>query len=98
MAKNFTYGIAASVIAVTIATTGVTTVTSFTFVSEAQAWSIKKAYKKTTRVVKRKANGAYNYGKRGGRHVKKATSSYYKCLTKGCGRIGDLPNKHDHRS
>jgi hypothetical protein len=52
MAKNFKYGVAASVIAVTIATAGITTVTSFTFVPEAQAWSIKSAAKKTVKAAK----------------------------------------------
>lgn len=55
MARKLKFGIAASVIAVTIATAGVTTVTSFTFVPEAQAFSIKKSFKKAGRVVKRKA-------------------------------------------
>ena len=73
MFKVFKSSIAASVIAVAIATAGITTVSSFTFVPEAQAWSIKKAVKKTTRVIKRKAKivkdlnwkdakDAYSYG------------------------------------
>jgi len=50
MAKNFKSGIIASAIAVTIATAGITTVSSFTLVTEAQAWTHKKA----KRVAKRK--------------------------------------------
>ena len=50
----------------------------------------------------RTAKRGYEGAKRAGRHTKKAVRSYYKCTTRGCGRIGDLPagtkGNHDHRN
>jgi len=56
MAKNFRFGIAARLIAVTIATAGITTVSSFTLVLEAQASSIKSAAKKSAQGINKPAN------------------------------------------
>ncbi len=91
------------------------------------AWSIKSAYKKSKRAVKkagrntgrairelnkvivpseirngssylyRKDRAAFRFIGRTGRNIGKALVSYKRCLTRGCGRIGDLPNPHDHR-
>jgi len=64
MFKELKLDIAASVIAVAIATAGISTVTSFAFVSEAQAWSIKSAVKKTIKAGK-------SVGRKTGRVVRK---------------------------
>jgi hypothetical protein len=70
---------------------------------------LKKAGKATGRGI-RKANRIIvpseirNGAKRGVKHIGKAAASYVKCVTKGCGRIGNLPrgtkghNIHDHRT
>ena len=53
--------------------------------------------------IRNGASKTYRATKRGVKHIGKAAASYGKCVTKGCGRIGNLPrgtkghNIHDHR-
>ncbi len=49
-------------------------------------------------IVPSEIRNAASKAKRGGRHIVRAIRSYKTCIWPGCGRIGDLPNPHDHRS
>ena len=106
MSKNFKSGIVASVIAVTIATAGITTVSSFTFVPEAQAWSLKSAAKKTLKYGKTHVKNARDLHdiivpselRYPTRKVKKVVNKIIKWRPKPVTTGSNAPVSHDHRT
>ena len=97
MFKNFKSGIVASVIAVTIATAGITTVSSFTFVPEAQAWSLKGAFKKSTSKVTQLNKHVRAIGRKVVPSEIRDTAGKIKNIPNWRFKPVTDPNRHDHR-
>lgn len=101
MIKNFKSEIVSSVIAITIATAGITTVSSFTLISEAQAWSLKSAAGKVYKSAKKTKK---NLNRIHDKIVPSELRYPTRKVKKGFNKIrkwnpnpAAIPNRHDHR-
>jgi len=99
MTNNLKIKILARVMAVTIATAGITTLSSVAFVPEAQAWSIKSAVKKVAKGAKKSGKSFRSIGRALNKkivpvEIRNASSGLKRAVTL---RLVRVPTSRDHR-